>query len=96
MALYLHNPASDAHLQDLRDRLASEPVGDPAAWSHASQEPDRIERLVEVVRSMDRGVISPHEAQETFTRHGVPSFSRWLDDMLDEGVYLDGPVSKAA
>jgi hypothetical protein len=57
---------------------------------------DLIERLLDVVRSMDKGTITVGEALEEFTRNGLPSFSQWLVDMVDEGVYLDTQLQKAA
>jgi hypothetical protein len=57
---------------------------------------DTVEMLLNVVRSMDQGAITPQEVIETFTRHGYPSFTKWLVDMLDEGVYLDTRLSKVA
>ncbi len=85
MALCLHNPASTAHLEDLRERLSSE-----LACS------DLIERLLDVVRFMDKGTITDREALEEFTRKGLATFSKWLVDMVDEGVYLDASLQKAA
>jgi hypothetical protein len=91
MSLRLHNPASQAHIEELKDRLRSQlalvrhrPYGD-------SGQDALVERLVQVVRSMDQGRISTQEAMETFTRHRISGFSfvRWLVDMVDEGVYLD-------
>ena len=97
MALYLHNPASEAHLEDLRDRLVAQLAGAPEAhsdgWNLAL-----VDRLVAVVRAMDQGRITTKVALETFTRHRVPGFSfgRWLVEMVDEGIYLDAIYNEAA
>jgi hypothetical protein len=58
MALHLHNPASEAHLQDLRERLASH-----FACSHRGEykermDHDQIETLLAVVRGMDKGAVT--------------------------------------
>ena len=96
MALCLHNPASAAHLEELRDRLASQLVCSLSPHHFDKEGAETVEMLLDVVRSMDQGAITPKEAIETFTRHGYPSFTKWLVDMVDEGVYLDTRLSKVA
>ena len=96
MTLYLHNPASQAHLDELKDRLTGQPTSMSSSDAPDRREDMEVEMLLEVVRSMDKGVVTPREAIDTFTRHGFVSFTRWLVDMLDEGVYLDTRLSKAA
>ncbi len=96
MALHLHNPASQAHLQDLRERLASHFTSSHRGGYGEGMGDDQIETLLGVVRGMDKGAVTPKEAIETFARHGFPSFSRVLVDMMDEGVYLDSRLGRAA
>ncbi len=96
MALHLHNPASQAHLQDLRERLASHFACSYRGGYGEGMGDDQIETLLAVVRGMDTGAMTPKEAIETFARHGFPSFSKWLMDTLDEGVYLDSCFGRAA
>jgi hypothetical protein len=94
-ALYLHNPMSRAHLEDLRDRL----VGQLARVATGDDRQQvLVTDLVDVVRAMDRGSITPKEALDTFARHPVPGFSfgRWLVEMVDEGVYLEDLYNEAA
>lgn len=93
--MVLHNPANQAHLEELRTRLTGQLVS-------CGREPldpdDRIERLVDLVRSMDQGHITSGQALDAFARARVPGFSfgRWLVDMVDEGVYLDAVYDEAA
>ncbi len=98
MALYLHNPASEAHLEDLKDRLATQLAGTPRDVRGDDGDLALVDRLVAVVRAMDRGSISTKEALETFSRHRVLGFSfgRWLVEMVDEGIYLDAIYDEAA
>ncbi len=96
MALCLHNPASTAHLEELRDRLTSQLVCSSSPRRFDRDGADTVQMLLDVVRSMDQGAITPQEAIETFTRHGYPSFTKWLVDMVDEGVYFDTRLSKVA
>lgn len=96
MSLCLHNPASEAHLEDLRDRLLSHFAHGAQRLPAGSRELDLIEALVNVVRFMDEGSLTAGQAIEVFTRHGFPAFSRWLVDMVDEGVYLDDRFDRAA
>ncbi|TNC60057.1 hypothetical protein [Rubellimicrobium roseum] len=98
MTLYLHNPASEAHLEDLKDRLVLQLAGPPRDVRSDREDLALADHLVEVVRAMDHGRITTREALETFTRHRVPGFSfgRWLVEMVDEGVYLDAVYDEAA
>lgn len=97
MFLVLHNPASQAHVEELRDRLMA---AQGAAREPAGAEPDpaRIERLVSMVRAMDAGLLTSGQVLETFSRDRVPGFSfgRWLVDMVDEGIYLEAVFDEAA
>ena len=97
MAIYLHNPASEAHLEDLKDRLVAQ-----LAWACEAHNDGwdlaLVDRLVSVVRAMDRGSMTTKEVLEIFTRHRVPGFNfgRWLVEMVDEGIYLDAIYDEAA
>ncbi|MBP1805217.1 hypothetical protein [Rubellimicrobium aerolatum] len=94
MLLHLHNPTSEAHLEDLRDRIAG--ALPPLA---SDRDRLRVERLVEVVRAMDEGHLTPRQAAEAFARDRLPGFclDRWLADMVDEGVYVErSPARRAA
>lgn len=92
MSLHLHNPASQAHIEDLKDRLISQLARVPRVIDNEDADDLSLTaQLVDVVRAMDRGSITPKDALKVFTRHRVPDFSfgRWLVEMADEGVYLD-------
>ncbi|MFC5567081.1 hypothetical protein ACFPOC_11755 [Rubellimicrobium aerolatum] len=98
MTLFLHNPASQAHLEELKDRLLAQVrLGPYDAWD-ARQDGSLAERLVEVVRAMDRGAITSGQALEIFSRHRIPGFhfGRWLVDMVDEGVYREAVYDEVA
>ncbi len=97
MVLYIHTLSSQAHLEDLRDRLIR--LAQASSLDlHTAREDARVERLVAVVRAMDRGDISPATALEVFGRESVPGFSfgRWLVEMVDEGVYLEAVFDEVA
>ena len=98
MSLLLHNPTSQAHLEDLKDRLVAQLLCTPWDVLGDKQDLDLADRLVEVVRAMDRGTITAGQALEAFTRHRIPGFSfgRWLVDMVDEGVYRDAVYDEVA
>ena len=98
MALDLHNPTSDAHLQDLKDRLVAQFACMPRDVLGDRRDLALADELVGVVRAMDQGRVTTKEALETFTRYRIPGFSfgRWLVDMVDEGVYLDAVYDRAA
>ena len=42
-----------------------------------------------IVRAMDTGVLSPKAVQASFRKHALCSFSfsHWLAEMVDEGIY---------
>lgn len=98
MALYLHNPTSSAHLDELRERLTLQLVRLPRVISAEDRNDELVDRLINTVRAMDQGSITPREALETFAAHRVPGFSfgRWFVDMVDEGVYLEAIYNDAA
>ena len=98
MTVYLHNPTSTAHLEDLRDRLYSALACAPRLAGATSEDPAQVEALVEVVRAMDHGTITTRDALDAFARHRVPGFSfgRWIVEMVDEGVYLEAVFDEAA
>ena len=92
MSLYLHNPANQAHIEDLKDRLSSQLARLPRVIdSEDADDLVLIAQLADVVRAMDTGSITPKDALEVFACRRVPGFSfgRWLVEMVDEGVYLD-------
>jgi len=96
--LYLHNPASQAHIEDLRGRLGEQLGCIRPALCSASADLVLIDHLLDVVRAMDTGAITPKDALEVFAHHRVPGFSfgRWLVEMVDEDVYLDILFNEAA
>ncbi len=95
LILCLHIPGSVAHLDELRDRLASH-LGSTWHACESTSDQDLIETLLDVVRAMDRGDLTPMKVDETFTRYGFPSFGQWLRDMLDEDVYLHADLRRVA
>jgi hypothetical protein len=95
MTLLLSNPASQAHLEDLRGRLAVQlacRLGDDGTKQLL------VDRMVDVVRAMDKGQITTRDALDTFKLVGVPGFNfgKWLIEMVDEEVYLDSVFDEAA
>ncbi len=95
-SLTLHNPASRSHLRDRRERLTSHFANSDTGEYGAGRDYDLIEMLLGVVRCMGKWAVTPIEVIETFTRHGFPSFGKWLEGMLDENVYLDARCSRVA
>ena len=91
MLLYLHNPANQAHIEDLKDRISAQLALAGAASGDSAQDRILVSQLVDVVRAMDKGSLTPKDALDVFARHRVPGFSfgKWLIEMVDEGVYLD-------
>ncbi len=98
MTLFLHNPANQAHIEDLRGRLSIQLARAPRVSGDNGEDRVLIDQLAGVVRLMDTGVLTPKDALDIFAQHRVPGFSfgRWLIEMVDEGVYLDTRFSKAA
>ncbi|EPX86268.1 hypothetical protein ruthe_01081 [Rubellimicrobium thermophilum DSM 16684] len=84
--LQLHNPRSKAHIEDLKDRLLAV-HGDGRGPREREAMADALARVVE---AMDCGTISPDDARQFFLRARVPGFDfdRWLEEMVDEGVYV--------
>jgi hypothetical protein len=95
MTLFLSNPASQAHLDDLRGRLTAQLSCSPLDKTTRGL---LVDRLVAVVQTMDKGQITTRDALDTFEIIGVPGFSfgRWLIEMVDEDVYLDAVFDNAA
>ena len=98
MALFLHNPANQAHIEDLKDRLNAQLALAPAdpygrTWAEAV-----IDALIEAVQAMDRGAATEDEARDVFRSFRIPGFSfeRWLTERVEEGVYLETVVLRAA
>ena len=93
--LLLHNPLSQAHLEDLRDRLVGQME---QATLESGPQPVSVSALVDVVRAMDQGDITPKDALAAFAQHPIPGFSfgRWLVEMVDEGIYLEDLYNEAA
>jgi hypothetical protein len=100
VTLFLHNPANQAHIEELRDRLTLQLARAPRVSDGDREDEDHvlIGRLIDVVRSMDRGALTPKDALEVFARYRVPGFSfgKWLIEMVDEEVYLEDLFNEAA
>ncbi len=96
MALFLHNPASQAHLEDLRSRLTAQLSC--RSGRVLGRDQARIEHLADVVRAMDQGTITSGQALEVSARDRVPGFvfGRWLVELVDEGIYLDAVYDEVA
>jgi hypothetical protein len=94
----LHNATSQAHIEDLRDRL-SRPLADAFPRPHDTSRADAVAAtLAEVVRAMDKGMISARDVESVFAQFRIPGFrfEKWLAEMVDEGVYLNEALAKAA
>lgn len=95
MTFLLSNPSNEAHLDDLRGRLAVQLACRPVdlGIQHVL-----IEKMVDVVRAMDKGQITTRDALDTFKLVSIPGFSfgKWLIEMVDEDVYLDAVFDEAA
>ena len=98
MTVYLHNPTSIAHLEDLRDRRFGALACAPRLADKARDDRAQGESLMEVVRAMDCGAFTTKDALDVFAHVHAPwfCFGRWIVDMVDEGVYLEAVVDKAA
>ncbi len=98
MTVYLHNPFSTAHLEDLQDRLFAALASAPCLAAEARGDQVQVEALVEMVRAMDRGALTTKDVLEACARRRVPGFNigRWLVEMVDEGVYLEAVFDEAA
>ena len=57
-----------------------------------------IGTLVEAVQVMDRGATSEQDTCEVFNTFRVPGFrfEGWLAEMIEEGVYLETALPRAA
>ena len=98
MTLTLHNPISQAHIEDLKDRLSAQLTQAPSdpygrTWMQAV-----MGTLVEAVQAMDRGAASEENTAEIFRTFRVPGFrfESWLAEMIEEGVYLETAALRAA
>ena len=98
MTLALHNPANQAHIEDLKDRLTAQLTHGPCdpygrTWAQAV-----IGTLAEAVQAMDRGATSEQATCEVFRAFRIPGFrfESWLAEMIDEGVYLEMAQQQAA
>ena len=96
--LTLHNPASQAHIEDLKDRLMAQLTRTPSdpygrTWMQAV-----IGTLVKAVQAMDRGATSEQDTCEVFNTFRIPGFrfESWLADMIEEGVYIETTARQAA
>jgi hypothetical protein len=98
VTLFLHNPANQAHIEDLRGRLSIQLAHVPHLAGKIREDQLLIDHLAGVVRSMDTGVLSPKNALDIFAQHRVPGFSfgKWLIEMVDKGVYLEDLFNEAA
>ena len=98
MTLHLHNPVNQAHIEDLKDRLASHLTRMPVDPYNRMWTQSVIDTLIDVVRGLDRGVISAQDAQDVFGQFRIPgfSFADWLAEMVEEGVYVDMKLDRAA
>ena len=98
MTLSLHNLTSEAHIEELKDRLTAQLACAPHKSWDGNRERALIGELVDVVHAMDDGSITSRDALEAFAHHRVPGFSfgRWIVEMVDEGVYLDGVLDEAS
>ena len=98
MALTLHNPLNQAHIEDLKDRLVSHLTQGPTDPYGRAWMDKVIGTLVETVQAMDQGSLSEQHACEVFETFCIPGFSfeRWLAEMVEEGVYLETMHLQAA
>lgn len=94
----LHNPISQAHLEDLQDRLSQSLAGVPSQPHGASGADGLTQTVVNVVRAMDVGLLSFEEVRAVLSPLHISGFSieRWMDEMVDEGVYLEVGLAQAA
>ncbi len=98
MVLTLHNPANQAHIEDLKDRLSDQLTQGPSDPYGRTWVLTVVATLVDAVQAMDQGVLSQADAENVFRSVRVPGFSfeRWLAEMVEEGVYLETAVLRAA
>ena len=98
MTLTLHNPLSQAHIEDLKDRLSAQLTQAPSDPSNQTRRQAVIGTLVDAVQAMDRGAASETDTREIFQSFPVPGFhfGTWLAEMVEEGVYLEIATLQAA
>ncbi|TNC65039.1 hypothetical protein [Rubellimicrobium roseum] len=91
MPLRLHNPTNDSHIEDLEARLADHLRRTPINPWNPGCRSAQVRALTDVVRAMDRGFVSPELAARLYADVRIDGFcfDRWLDEMRDEGVYVD-------
>jgi hypothetical protein len=98
MRYFLHNPASQAHLEDLKDRLGRS-LADVVPRPYNPTRADAlIVTITEVVRAMDEGVLTVDDVRAVLSSFDLAGFSidRWVAEMVDEGVYLEDALARAA
>ena len=98
MTLTLHNPVSQAHLDDLMDRLTAQLALTPSELYGRAWTDQVIRTLIETVRAMDQGALSQAAAREVFQTFRIPGFrfEQWLAEMIEEGIYLETAHLQAA
>jgi hypothetical protein len=54
--------------------------------------------VTQVVRAMDAGLLSLEDMQAVLSSFHLPGFciGRWMDEMVEEGVYLEEGLAQAA
>ena len=94
----LHNPASQAHLEDLKDRLSQSLAGlIPQPYDTEDTE-GLITAVTLVIRAMDKGVLTLADMQAVLSSFHLPGFSieRWVADMVEKEVHLENGLAEAA
>ena len=95
----LHNPASRAHLEDLKDRLSQSLAGlDPRPDDIIAATDILIVSVVQAVQAMEEGVLTLAAVRAVLSSFHLPGFciERWVADMVEEGVYLENGLAEAA
>lgn len=96
--LVLHNPASQAHLENLQDRLSHSLAGAPPRPHDTAGADTLIVAVTQVVRAMDAGLLSLEEVRAVLSSFYLPGFciERWVAERVEEGVYLEEGLAQAA
>ena len=94
----LHDPNSQAHLEDLEDRLRHALAGVLPRPHDPTGTDTLIGTVIQVVQAMDAGVLSLEEVRAVLSSVHPPSssFDRWLDERAEKGVYLEERLAQAA